>query len=527
MWNVKNILVGFRQLILCRVNATYIHTTSLIRWQNFENERHFEPGEDILKRMWYALKYDVKRWKRRWKEAQRDPYQRNNPIAYIKRHTMDLELFPFETQILVIGGGLMGSSVAYWLKQAFRDEDYKVVVVENNDKFAQCASMLTCGGISQQFSIPEHVTMSAFAAEYLRHAGEHLRILDNDPPDIHFLPMGFMYLARTPEEVDRLERNWKVQTRNGARIDLLNRNQLCAKFPFINFDDVLLGSYGLENEGTIDSWQLLSAIREKNLTLGVQYLKGEVEGFYFGQKYGTTEIHGVVDDADEAVWRNMSINGVYVRPQMTDASARIIRCGHIVVAAGAWSGRIAEMAKVGKGRDLLAVKLPVVARKRMMFVVHAPDVPPLDMPALVDPSGVYCLVEEVGNTFICGKIPSKEEDEEIDHSNLEVDYNYFYNNIWPILVKRVPAFRNLKIKNAWAGYEDVNTFDNSPVIGEHLLYQNLHFLCGFGNRGMQHSLAVGRSYAEKLLEGAYLSLNLRKFDMRRLLKMEKLMEEYG
>lgn len=73
----------------------------------------------------------------------------------------------------------------------------------------------------------------------------------------------------------------------------------------------------------------------------------------------------------------------------------------------------------------------------------------------------------------------------------------------------------------------MNTFDNSPVIGEHLLYQNLHFLCGFGNRGMQHALAVGRSYAEKLLEGAYLSLNLRKFDMRRLVKMEKLEEEYG
>lgn len=73
----------------------------------------------------------------------------------------------------------------------------------------------------------------------------------------------------------------------------------------------------------------------------------------------------------------------------------------------------------------------------------------------------------------------------------------------------------------------MNIFDNSPVIGEHLLYTNLHFLCGFGNRGMQHALAVGRSYAEKLLEGAYLTLNLRKFDMRRLVKMEKLQEEYG
>lgn len=36
--------------------------------------------------------------------------------------------------------------------------------------------------------------------------------LDNDPPDVHFLPMGFMYLARTPEEVERLKRNWEVQT---------------------------------------------------------------------------------------------------------------------------------------------------------------------------------------------------------------------------------------------------------------------------------------------------------------------------
>lgn len=56
---------------------------------------------------------------------------------------------------------------------------------------------------------------------------------------------------------------------------------------------------------------------------------------------------------------------------------------------------------------MLAVQIPVVARKRMMFVVHVPDVPALDMPALVDPSGVYCLMEEIGNTFICGKIPSK------------------------------------------------------------------------------------------------------------------------
>ncbi|VDK27265.1 unnamed protein product, partial [Anisakis simplex] len=92
---------------------------------------------------------------------------------------------------------------------------------------------------------------------------------------------------------------------------------------------------------------------------------------------------------------------------MTDASARPIRAHFVVNAAGPWAGKIAEMAGIGKGKGLLAVPLPIEARKRMLFVVHAPDVPPIDMPALVDPSGVYCLQEDAGNTFICGKIPSK------------------------------------------------------------------------------------------------------------------------
>ncbi|KHN87226.1 FAD-dependent oxidoreductase domain-containing protein 1 [Toxocara canis] len=489
--------------------------------------------------------------------------------------------------------------------------------------------MLSCGGITQQFCVPEHIEMSMFTTEFLRHAGEHLRILDNDPPDIHFLPMGYMHLACTPEDAERMRNNWKLQVEKGARIAMLNHDELTAKFPFINFDDVILGTYGLENEGCIDAWQLLSAIREKNITLGVQYVKGEVEdndppdihflpmgymhlactpedaermrnnwklqvekgariamlnhdeltakfpfinfddvilgtyglenegcidawqllsaireknitlgvqyvkgeveGFLFERNHGMRELHGFEDDevADEMKESHQRIRGVFVRPQMTDASARPIRTHFVVNAAGPWAGKIAEMAGIGKGKGLLAVKLPVEPRKRMVFMVYAPDVPPIDMPALVDPSGVYCLQEEAGNTFICGKLPTKEEDEKINHTNLEVDYDFFYERVWPILAKRVPAFKNIKIKNAWAGYEDVNTFDNSPIIGEHLLYTNMHIMCGFGNRGVQHALAAGRGFSERIFDGAYTSINMRKFDMRRLLKMEKLQETYG
>lgn len=506
---------------------TAFHTSSVSGWQDFENERHFEPGEDVMKRVWHGLTYDFRRWKRRYKEARSDAFKRRNPIAHMKRSVIDNELFPYRTEVLIIGGGLTGSSIAYWIKQSFRDEDFKVTVVENNDKFAESSTMLSCGGVSQQFSIPEHIEMSLFTTEFLRHAGEHLRILDNDPPDISFYPMGYMHLACTAEDSDRMRDSWKLQIEKGARVALMNRDELQQRFPFMNFDDVLLGTYGLENEGCIDSWQLLSAIREKNITLGVQYLKGEVEGFMFHRD--DHQAHGFEPEevADEVNMSTRRLTGVYVRPQMTDASARPIRVHFVVNAAGPWAGKVAEMADIGTGKGLLSVKLPVVPRKRMAFVVHAPDAPALEMPALSDPTGVFCLQEEAGSTFICGKIPtSLEEDGKIDHSNLDVDYDYFYSEVWPVLAKRVPSFKNIKIKNAWAGYEDVNLFDNSPVIGEHLLFKNYLIACGFGNRGMQHSLAVGRGICEKVYEHAYTTINMRKFDMRRLMSGQKLEEIY-
>jgi FAD-dependent oxidoreductase domain-containing protein 1 len=81
------------------------------------------------------------------------------------------------------------------------------------------------------------------------------------------------------------------------------------------------------------------------------------------------------------------------------------------------------------------------------------------------------------------------------------------------------------IKSAWAGYYDYNTFDQNPIIGEHLVHKNFLQVSGFSGHGLQHALAAGRGIMEKFFEGAYLTTNLRRFDMRRLLKNEKLVED--
>lgn len=71
-----------------------------------------------------------------------------------------------------------------------------------------------------------------------------------------------------------------------------------------------------------------------------------------------------------------------------------------------------------------------------------------------------------------------------------IDYNKFYEKVWPILVKRIPSFQNAKVTfifkfllkctliyqviNAWHSYEDFNTFDDVPIFGEHFHHENFY-----------------------------------------------------
>lgn len=71
---------------------------------------------------------------------------------------------------------------------------------------------------------------------------------------------------------------------------------------------------GLENEGVFDTWQLLSALREKNITLGVQYVKGEVEGFEFSQSRWESQDfgHKEIEEAEELIPHKSRLMGAFV-----------------------------------------------------------------------------------------------------------------------------------------------------------------------------------------------------------------------
>src|SRR5688572_7368038 len=77
--------------------------------------------------------------------------------------------------VVIIGGGVIGSSVAYFLaaEPAFTGS---IAVIEKDPTYAEAATPRSAGGIRQQFSTPENVLISSFGASFVKSVAEHLSV---------------------------------------------------------------------------------------------------------------------------------------------------------------------------------------------------------------------------------------------------------------------------------------------------------------------------------------------------------------
>ncbi|XP_068832103.1 FAD-dependent oxidoreductase domain-containing protein 1 isoform X8 [Capricornis sumatraensis] len=388
---------------------------------------------------------------------------------------------PERSDVVIVGGGVLGLSVAYWLKRLEKQQGaIQVLVVERDHTYARASTVLSVGGIRQQFSLPENVQLSLFSAEFLRNINEYLAVVDDPPLDLQFNPSGYLLLA-SEEGAAIMERNVKMQRQEGAKVCLMSPEQLQKKFPWINTEGVALASYGF-----------ISSSSHMETASGEQVTLKRIH-----------EVHVKMDHSQE------------FQP---------VECAIVVNAAGAWSGQIAELAGVGTGPPgtMQGTKLPVEPRKRYVYLWHCPQGPGLEAPLVADPSGAYFRREGLGNSYLGSCSPTEEE--EPDPGNLEVDYDFFQEKVWPRLAQRVPAFETLKVRSAWAGYYDYNTFDQNGVVGPHPLVINMYFATGFSGHGLQQAPAVGRAVAEMMLEGHFQTINLSPFLFGRFYFGEKAQE---
>ncbi|XP_060084218.1 FAD-dependent oxidoreductase domain-containing protein 1-like [Ylistrum balloti] len=411
-----------------------------------------------------------------------------------KGNESDSTFVPKQSDIAIIGGGLVGSAAAFWIRKQSR-KGLSVTVIERDSSYAQASSMLSVGGVRHQFSIPENVLMSMFTTDFIRNISQHLGILGQESPDVQFHHQGYLFLA-SEQSAETLSKGVAMQRELGANIELLTKSRLAQKYPWLNLDGIECASQGIQGEGWFDPWLLLSALKKKNISLGVNYVNAEVEGFFLSDRQ---------NDIDMGRLSGLQIK----RSDGTSDSMEFAMC---INCAGAWAGEVAKLAGIGTGTGPLSVGLPVEPRKRFVYVTHCPEGPGLECPLVVDTSGMYFRPEGLGGHFLLGGSPY--EDKEPDASNLEVDYNFFEEEVWPPLAHRVPSFEKLKVKSAWAGYYDHNTFDQNLVIGPHPIHRNFYFANGMSGHGVQHALCIGHALMELILydEYKFIDLDLFKFE---------------
>jgi len=385
--------------------------------------------------------------------------------------------------VLIAGGGVIGSSVAYFLSAQPEGRRLKICVVERDPTYARSSTALSVGGIRQQFSTPENILLSFFSAEFFRNAGEALA-LDGDAPELGFRESGYLFLA-TDAGLPTLKRNQARQIEFGAALELLDPEALRTRFPWMEVSDLAGGSLGLQGEGWLDPHSLLQAFKKKAQAQGVTFETDEVVG--------------------------ISSTGERIETVTLERSGPV-HVGAVVNATGPQASTLALLAGIPD--------LPVHSRKRFVYRVRAQEELPA-CPMVIDPSGVYFRPE--GDGFLCGVSPP--EDSDPDTMDLDMEFVLFHEQVWPTLAHRVSTFDSLRLGPSWAGHYAFNPLDQNAILGPHPVKTNFFFANGFSGHGLQHAPGIGRALSELILFARYKTLDLSRFHFQRFAEGSLIQEE--
>ncbi|MCA3442368.1 MAG: FAD-binding oxidoreductase [Rhodobacter sp.] len=375
--------------------------------------------------------------------------------------------------VVVIGGAVMGCSVAYWLTRM--QPGLSVLVAEQDPTFARSSTALSVASIRQQFTTKVNVEISRFGIGFIRNFQQSLGV-DVGIASLGLKENGYLFLTSTAAGAATLAEVAAMQRSCGAATEIWTPAQITTRFPWLSTEDLMAGSFGPRDEGWFDNMGLLNGFRAAAKAQGARFVADRVTG--------------------------LGVSGGRVTDVLLE-KAGPVACGAAVNAAGTRAAVICRMA----GLDL-----PVEPRKRTVFVIDAPNARHPDAPLLVD-QGFYLRPED--RHWITATVPQM--DGPCDANDFEPDLHLFDEVIWPQLHARAPGFDAVKVVRHWVGHYAYNRLDQNAILGPHPEVPNLHLINGFSGHGLQQSPAVGRGVAEQILTNAWQSLDLSDLSVARVL----------
>jgi 4-methylaminobutanoate oxidase (formaldehyde-forming) len=383
----------------------------------------------------------------------------------------DRATIPSHARIVIVGGGIMGCSVAYHLANAGETD----VVLLEQGRLTGGTTWHAAGLVGQ---LRAHQNMTRLVQYSVDLYG---RLEAETGLATGWKQCGSVVVARTPERMTHLRRTASAATAQGVPCHIISAREAAEKCPIMRTDD-LEGALWLPSDGKANPADVTQALAKGARMAGARIF----------EKTRVTALHT----------RNGAVAGV-------STPRGDIACEVVVNCAGQWAKQV--------GR-LCGVTVPLHSAEHMYIVTgRIAGVHP-DLPVLRDPDGYVYFKEEVGGLLMGGFEPVAKPwgmdgiPDGFEFGILPDDWDQFQILMENALI-RVPALEHAEVKTFMNGPESF-TPDNNFILGEAPELRNFFVGAGFNSIGIASGGGAGRALAEWIVDGAP-SLDLWPVDIRR------------
>jgi sarcosine oxidase subunit beta len=368
------------------------------------------------------------------------------------------EELPPTADVVIAGGGVMGTSTAYHLaKRGMTD----VVLLEREPFLGAMSTGQCAGGIRHQFSTEINIRLSI----------ESIRMMEMFPEepgqDIGLRFCGYLFLLTRPEDVEPFRRSVELQHGQGVKTQWLEPDRIAERVPLVDLEGVVGGTI-YERDGLCDPSSVVQGYAAGARRLGARIITD-------------TEVTGIRTDAG--------------RIAAVETNHGAIGTNTLVNASGAWAPSIGQMA---------GVEIPIEPIRRQIVVTAPLEEIPEDFPFTVFFADSLYFHRE-GKGILTGK----SNVDETPGFKMDVDADWEQVHLADA-VRRMPVLGDAGLQSHWAGLYEV-TPDAQPILGRIRDVDGLYVMAGFSGHGFMHGPAAGLLVAEEILDGKAHTIDIEPF----------------
>ncbi|MGZ5421714.1 MAG: GcvT family protein [Aeromicrobium sp.] len=380
---------------------------------------------------------------------------------------------PARARIVIVGGGVIGTSVAYHLTNAGETD---VVLLEQGE--------LSCGTTWHAAGLVGQLRATQSGTRLVQYSTELYAQLEAETGlSAGYKECGGVTVARTEDRMTQLRRTAATAEAFDLECELLSPEAALDRFPAMAVDD-LVGAIWLPGDGKANPTDLTSSLAKGARLRGAQVIE-----------------HIRVE---EVLVADGAVTGV--RTDQGDTEAEIV-----VNCAGQWANHLA--ARIG-------VTVPLHSAEHFYVVTDQIEGMHTDLPILRDPDGFTYFKEEVGGLVVGGFEPEAKPwvaPDQIPYpfefQLLAEDWDHF-SILMDSALERIPALQHTGIRKFYNGPESF-TPDNQFIMGEAPTVKGFFVGAGFNSVGIASAGGAGRALAEWIIEGQpttdLLAVDIRRF----------------